>query len=760
MGGSSDGDVDMDTDTLVNANGSGNDDDATTPRPEPINENAPVNIMPLLTRHQPKPEHHDVCIIGAGPAGLMLGLVLARFGIRPLILDERSDQTPAGRADGLQPKTIETLRMLGLADTLLQQSVKIYDITMWQSLSSSSGEHELRRLAREVHYPAFIVDLVDPFLLIGHQGMVEKVFVEDLAKRGITVKRCHKLDSVSVKDDGTTTTMEVQAAFNVTRDLRAFDTTYLVGCDGAHSRVRKMIVGPSDPGARDDRDEMSVWGVLDGEVDTNFPDIWTKCVVFSEQYGSVLIIPRERDMTRLYIEMRPDTDMAAADSNPARVQAAIMRRAAQIIGSDGRGQYRIRWRRVEWFGQYRVSQRVAPRFSCPVPTTTTPSEATARQQTPTPATVVIQAAAAAAADEEDQGEHRIFIAGDAAHTHSPKAAQGMNTALHDSWNLAWKLNLAIRGLARPSVLLESYSWERQKIARDLVAFDFTHAQEMSRGNPAALFDNFRKNVRFISGVGCEYAPNPLNLVPQGFSGDDKDNNNTRNGIDEDAAAAAAAVPGLPQLGARPGCTLPPGKVSRYIDANPVDVQLDIPVLGQFRLYFFIPDILSAPAAAFLVSLCGAIAEPESLMSRLSAAAGKSYLERPRVPSHEDIFKRPERYIAVSQFFAFSLITSTSKHLFEISDLPAILSRSPWTIYLDDRPDLDTRGLTCTEKYLGAPLQDGEVAIVNVRPDGYVGAVRRWDMSPGGGSEDPIETGREAARWLDAYFDGFLQVPEA
>lgn len=543
-----------------------------------------------------------------------------------------------GRADGLQPKTIETLRMLGLADTLLQQSVKIYDITMWQSLSSS-GEHELRRLAREVHYPAFIVDLVDPFLLIGHQGMVEKVFVEDLAKRGISVRRCHKLDSVSVKDDGT---MEVKSAFNVTRDLRAFDTTYLVGCDGAHSRVRKMIVGPSDPGVRDDPDEMSVWGVLDGEVDTNFPDIWTKCVVFSEQYGSVLIIPRERDMTRLYIEMRPDTDMAAADSNPARVQAAIMRRAAQIISSDGRGQYRIRWKRVEWFGQYRVSQRVAPSFSCPVPTV---PEATARQQTPTPATV--NQAAAATVNEED--EHRIFIAGDAAHTHSPKAAQGMNTALHDSWNLAWKLNLAIRGLAKPSVLLESYSWERQKIARDLVAFDFKHAQEMSRGNPAALFDNFRKNVRFISGVGCEYAPNPLNLVPQGFDGDDKD---TKNGMED----AGAGVPGLPQLGARPGCTLTPGKVSRYIDANPVDIQLDIPVLGQFRLYFFIPDILSAPAAAFLVSLCGAIAEPESLMSRLSAAAGKSYLERPRVPSKEDIFKRPERYIAVSQLFAFALIS--------------------------------------------------------------------------------------------------------
>lgn len=77
LGGSSDGDVDMDTDTLVNGN-----DDESTPRPEPINENAPVNIMPLLSRHQPKSEHHDVCIIGAGPAGLMLG-----YGASPPLID-------------------------------------------------------------------------------------------------------------------------------------------------------------------------------------------------------------------------------------------------------------------------------------------------------------------------------------------------------------------------------------------------------------------------------------------------------------------------------------------------------------------------------------------------------------------------------------------------------------------------------------------------------------------------------------------------
>jgi len=342
----------------------------------------------------------------------------------------------------------------------------------------------------------------------------------------------------------------------------------------------------------------------------------------------------------------------------------------------------VRWRYVEWFGRYQIGQRVASRFC--------------------------------------DTHLRAFLAGDASHTHSPKAAQGMNTSMHDGWNLAWKLNLAVRGLARRS-LLESYEAERRKIALDLVNFDYEHANQIAGGDAAALAENFSTNVRFISGVGAEYGENAVNMA------------DTQPGVVGEA---------------RPGCLLPPAKVTRYIDSNPVDVQLDIPMLGQFRIYLLVWDIHQS--RIFLDTFCQAIASAESRVSQLSAAAGASYAAQPRFPAPEDIYLRPERYTSVSHLFTFALITTMPKSEVEISDLPLLLQDSRWTFYLDDIPELDTRGSLCTNKWLGS-LGPGEAAIVNVRPDGYVGSIGRWDSSVD-------DSGVAAARWLGKYYDRFLQIP--
>ncbi|KAM4055142.1 FAD binding domain-containing protein [Hirsutella rhossiliensis] len=635
----------------------------------PVDEDQEMDAVADLTmlRSFPEPPAEcQVCIVGAGPAGLMLAATLTRCGIHVEVIDDRADHTPVGRADGLQPKTIETFRQLRLADTLLQRGVCVFDISFWRS----TAEEPLHRLGREVHYPP-IIDVLDPYILLVHQGIVESLFIDDMKKRGKDVRRNTAFDSYD-HVAGKSGQLQVNCRINVTHDKRTILTRYLVGCDGAHSKVRKSIPDVEAVGMS----QAAIWGVLDGELITNFPDIWSKTLVYSEEHGSILIIPRERNMTRFYIELK-----ACASTDRRQLgQNFVMQQARKIMAP-----FSVDWRYIEWFGRYQVGQRVASRFA--------------------------------------DAKTRVFLSGDASHTHSPKAAQGMNTSMHDSWNLSWKLNLAVRGLAKPE-LLESYEKERRKIALDLVNFDYEHANQIAGGDAVALAKNFKANVRFISGIGAEYGNSSINR--------------------------AGSSDGPPLVGdARPGCLLPPAKVTRYIDSNPVDVQLDIPMLGQFRIFLLMWDVQQA--APFLTTFCRAIADTSSFVSQISAAASASYATQPRLGSPEDVYIRPERYTAVSHLFTFALITTMAKAEIEISDLPAMLQDSRWTLYLDDIPEKDTRGQLCTDKWLGS-LEPGEVAIVNVRPDGYVGSVDRWDSSVD-------DAGVEAARWVDDYYGGFMQIPK-
>ncbi|KAE8449882.1 hypothetical protein EG329_007359 [Mollisiaceae sp. DMI_Dod_QoI] len=609
--------------------------------------------------------HHDdpmngeegdhVIIVGAGPAGLMLASNLVRFGIKTKIIDDRPDKTSTGRADGLQPKTIETFKQLGLADPLLRRGARIYDICFW----SGSAKSPLRRIGREIHYPPGVVDVQDPFILLVHQGMVEEVFLDDLAIRGVEVMRNSQFTRYTTPEKAG---VEVEYNDLESGHPKTLKGQYMVGCDGAHSRVRKSMLGSEFEG----ENSRSAWGVLDGVIDTDFPDLWSKAVIHSETSGSILCIPREKNMTRLYIELHPGT---APMSNEAATEEFVMQRAKEIMLP-----FKLSWKTVEWFGIYKVGQRVAKRFS-------------------------------------DDSE-RIFIAGDAAHSHSPKAAQGMNVSMHDAFNMSWKLNLVVRGLASPK-LLSTYEQERRKIAQDLIDFDYGHANAFAAGDPKLLAENFAKNIRFISGVGAEYSYNILNLPDK-----------------------------LPRGGLMPGCLLVPAKVSRYVDANPVNLQLDIPMLGQFRLFFFTHNVKTA--SAFLTHVCEELSTTRTVLGRVSAAAAVSYSELCQPATETDMFIQPARYTSVSKLFTYAMVTTMPKARVEIADLPPLLQDSRWTFYLDNL----MRMPSCTEKWLG-PLMESEVAIVNVRPDGYVGSIGRW-KSHQVGSE------LEAVRWLDSYYGAFLK----
>ncbi|KAL4811983.1 FAD binding domain-containing protein [Aspergillus spinulosporus] len=591
-----------------------------------------------------------VVIVGAGPSGLMLAVNLTRFGIPIVLLDDRPDKTSTGKADGIQPKTIETLKQLRLADKLLRDGARVYDISFWDSTES----HPLRRKGRQIHYPDHLVGASDPYILLAHQGMLEDVLIDDLAERGVTVTRNSPFLSCSRNPSGK---LDVVYEDRSTGTKKVIQTEYLVGCDGARSRVREFIPDAQLEGEMTN----ASWGVLDGVIETDFPDLWSKVAVRSHTVGSILWIPRERGMTRLYVELS-----ATAGERLEKAKATpqyVMERAKEAMKP-----FSLEWKSIEWFGNYVVGQRVARHFSDP--------------------------------------DYQIFIAGDAGHCHSALAAQGANTSMHDSFNLAWKLNLVARGLASPS-LLGTYESERRKIANDLIAFDAEHCAAFEAGE-AALARNFDENIRFISGVGAEYDASIL----------------TQTNV-SDAGKGSRRL--------KPGALMIPAKATRYIDANPVDIQLDVPLLGQFRLYFLVPDIAAAKEKGFLEIVCQLLSNPTSVLSLASVKAKESYVSRSRGWSATDAYHVPERYTAVSEILTPSLISGSKREVFEIADLPLALQKSRWTIYLDD-----VEG--CIEKWLGE-LPGTQAGIVLVRPDGYVAGLGAWDLGEG-----------EVARgWVEEYF---------
>jgi phenol 2-monooxygenase len=201
----------------------------------------------------------DVVVVGAGPSGLMLAANLVRFGIRTKVLDNRSDRTSTGRADGIQPKSIETLRSMRLAEPLLRKGVKVYDIAFWKSTPTKS----MHRTAREVHYPP-VIDLLDPYLLLVHQGMVEAIFEDDLEERGTRVVRNTVFNGFEYTPHSVRP-LKVRCEHEPGQTPKTYATRFLVGCDGAHSRVRKGIPQASPVGASSD----AVWAVLDGVLDTD-----------------------------------------------------------------------------------------------------------------------------------------------------------------------------------------------------------------------------------------------------------------------------------------------------------------------------------------------------------------------------------------------------------------------------------------------------------------------------------------------------------
>ena len=223
--------------------------------------------------------HYDIVIVGAGPAGLLLSLCLSRWGYRVKHIDNRPVPTATGRADGIQPRSTEILRNLGLKRALMAyEPARVYDVAFWDP-KPGGGIH---RTGNWPSCPRFI-DTRYPFTMLLHQGKIERVFLDEIARAGTTVERPWTIIGFRTDGGDEEYPVEVELKCLDTNVVEKVRTKYLFSAEGSKSSIRQQLGI-----ALQYKDPISfVWGVMDGVVRTDFPDIRVRCTSLCLPLGRV-----------------------------------------------------------------------------------------------------------------------------------------------------------------------------------------------------------------------------------------------------------------------------------------------------------------------------------------------------------------------------------------------------------------------------------------------------------------------------------------
>lgn len=208
----------------------------------------------------------DIVIFGAGPVGLLLSVCLARWGYSIKHVDNRPIPTVTGRADGIQPRSMDILRNMRLKRKIMEhEPARVYKVAFWDPQISGQGIH---RTGTWASCPKFL-DSRHPFTTLLHQGLIERVFLSDLEENGVGVQRPWAITGFRTNTAEPTYPIEVTFEHAETKEMETANAKYLFSGEGARSFVREQLgikVIHKDPIAH-------VWGVMDGVVRTNFPDI-------------------------------------------------------------------------------------------------------------------------------------------------------------------------------------------------------------------------------------------------------------------------------------------------------------------------------------------------------------------------------------------------------------------------------------------------------------------------------------------------------
>ena len=493
----------------------------------------------------PLPAEVDVLIVGCGPAGLNLAAQLSAFAdIKTCIVEQKEGRLLLGQADGIACRTMEMFHAYGFSERVLKEACWINETTFWKP--DPAKPDTIVRSGR-------VQDVEDGLSEFPHvvlnQARVHDFFLDVMRRSPARLEPHYARRLLDVRiepaarfeDHAVTATLEHQA------QVETVKARYLVGCDGAHSTVRKAI-------GRELRGDSAnhAWGVMDVLAITDFPDIRFKSLIQSASDGSMLIIPREGGyLVRLYVEL---TALEAGERVANRRITAddLIAKARRILTP-----YALEVKEIPWWSVYEIGQRLTDRFD-DVP------EAEAETRLP-----------------------RVFIAGDACHTHSPKAGQGMNVSMQDAFNLGWKLGAVLRRRSAPH-LLHSYSAERHAIAKELIDFDREWAAILASANrqgdaadAARTQDYFVKHARYTAGTATHYAPSILTAEPR-----------------HQHLAEGFVI----------GKRFPSAPVIRLGDAKPVHLGHVVKADGRFRIFAFAGAEDPAAPKSAIRALCGFLAD--------------------------------------------------------------------------------------------------------------------------------------------------------
>ena len=605
------------------------------------------------------PAEADVLIVGCGPAGLTLAAQLAAFpDIRTVIVEQKPGPLQLGQADGVACRTMEMFEAFGFAERVLKEAYWVNETTFWKPSEADRG-----RIARSGR----VQDVEDGLSHMPHvilnQARVHDFYLELMQKSASRLvphysRRLAKLG----RDVDTSNPYPVTAQFERQGDghngsIETIRARYVVGCDGARSAVRQSI-GLTLKGDSANH----AWGVMDVLVVTDFPDIRFKSLIQSADEGSILIIPREGGyLVRLYVELdklNPNERVAGRNITIEQLIAA----AKRIFHP-----YTLDIKEVAWWSVYEIGQRLTDRFDD------------------------LQA------EEVATRLPHIFIAGDACHTHSPKAGQGMNVSMQDAFNLGWKLAAVLQGRS-PASLLHTYSAERQAVAKDLIDFDREWASMLSGGaisDPTAVQRYFVQHGRYTAGTATRYLP---------------------------ALLTGASTHQHLAKGLTIGTRFHSAPVLRMGDGKLMQLGQTLLADGRWRLIAFAGQSDKAQASSPLAKLCNYLSEsPQSPLKRYTPAGAD-----------------------VDAVFDVRAVLQQSHHQLAITDMPDLLF-----------PHKGRYGLRDYEKAFCA-LDDANQNIFNlrkinrehgclviVRPDQYIAHIL------------PLNDTDALTTSLTTFFDGFM-----